>query len=224
MSNTEEARQKMISNRYRGHRMVIPSVSDQMATDSDVIRYYDLKVKLGLYPHMRNVWFNGVEQCPTTQLMNSFHTYGNNEAIRKQVKQELPELEERFRIHQIELNKKLEIEKQIQNDRLNAFMLECKTYRINPKTYHDSYKGHDQLVIELEQAKSAEKRREIRKQALGLKHNNKEKETREFEIRFQKEEKEKRYQEFKRKKEKSKCTEAIPIAVAVPLLVVENVA
>jgi hypothetical protein len=217
MSNTE---------RYRGHRRVISSVSDQTATDSDVIRYYDLKVKLSLYPHMRNVWFNGVEQCPATQLMNSFHTCGNNEGIRKQVKQELPELEERFRIHQIELNKKLEIEKQIQNDRLNAFILECKTYRINPKTYHGSYKGHDQLVIELEQAKSAEKRREIRKQSLGLKHNNKEKETREFEIRFQKEEKEKRYQEFKRKKEKSKYTdaEAIPIAVAVPLLVVENVA
>jgi hypothetical protein len=217
MSNTE---------RYRGHRRVISSVSEQMATDSDVFRYYDLKVKLSFYPHMRNVWFNGVEQCPATQLMNSFHTFhtcGNNEAIRKQVKQELPELEERFRIHQIELNKKLEIEKQIQNDRLNAFILECKTYRINPKNCN-GYKGHDQLVIELEQAKAAEKRREMRKQALGLKHNSKENETREFEIRFQKEEKEKRYQEFKRKKEKSKCTEAIPIAVAVPLLVVENVA
>jgi hypothetical protein len=226
MSNTEETRQKMISKRYRGHRMVISSVSEQMATDSDVFRYYDLKVKLSFYPHMRNVWFNGVEQCPATQLMNSFHTFhtcGNNEAIRKQVKQELPELEERFRIHQIELNKKLEIEKQIQNDRLNAFILECKTYRINPKNCN-GYKGHDQLIIELEQAKAAEKRREMRKQALGLKHNSKENETREFEIRFQKEEKEKRYQEFKRKKEKSKCTEAIPIAVAVPLLVVENVA
>jgi hypothetical protein len=168
MSNTERYRghRRVISSvsdetatltmpnaeRYRGHRRVISSVSDQTATDSDVIRYYDLQVKLSLYPHMRNVWFNGVEQCPATQLMNSFHT--------------------------------------------------C------------------------EQAKSAEKRREIRKQSLGLKHNNKEKETREFEIRFQKEEKEKRYQEFKRKKEKSKYTdaEAIPIAVAIPLLVVENVA
>lgn len=223
MSNTEEARQKMISKRYRGHRMVISSVADQMATDSDVIRYYDLQVKLGLYSHMGNIWFNGVEQCPATQLMTSFHTGGNKEAIRKHVKQELPELEERFRIHQIELNKKLEIKKQIQNDRLNAFILECKTYRINPKNYN-GYKGHDQLVIELNQAKAAEKRREMRKQALGLKHNSKENETREFEIRFQKEEKEKRYQEFKRKKEKSKCTEAIPIAVAVPLLVVENIA
>lgn len=214
MSNTE---------RYRGHRRVISSVSEQMATDSDVIRYYDLKVKLGLYPHMRNSLFNGVEQCPATQLMISFHTCGNNEVIRKQVKQELPELEERFRIHQIELNKKLEIEKQKHYGFLNAFILECKKYRIDPKSYN-GYKGHDQLVIELEQAKSAEKRREIRKQVIGLKHNNKKNETREFEIRFQKEEKEKRYQEFKRKKEKSKFTEEIPIAVAVPLLVVENVA
>ena len=53
----------------------------------------------------------------------------------------------------------------------------------------------------------------------------KENEIREFEKRFQEEEKEKRYQEFKRKKVRSKkSTEAIPIAVAVPILVVENVA
>jgi hypothetical protein len=246
MSNTEEAMQQMINKRYRGHRMDLSSAphqiasaayqierrhrkeleeasTNEMASDSDVIRYYDLQVKLGLYPHMSNNWFNGVEQCPTTQLMTSFHTGGNKEAIWKQVKQELPELEERFRIHQIELNKKLEIEKQIQNDRLSAFMQECKTYRIDLKTYHGSYKGHDQLVIELQQAKAEKKRREMRKQS--LKNNSKENEMREFEKRFQEEEKEKRYQEFKIKKERSrKSTEAIPIAVAVPILVVENIA
>ena len=203
---------------------------NNLASDSDVCKYYEMQVKLGMYSHMRHTMFNGAQQCPTTQLMISFntcHSPDEKNEIRKKVKQELPELEERYKIYQSKMAKKLEKQKQFLNDKLNAEITRKrqKDYRepltsIRGALFGGTMFGGSYAPTMQEEKAARKKRDDIRRLT---KKSKEEREKQEFEKRFQEEEKEKRYQEFKRKKEGSKSIPvAVAVAVAVPILEIVN--
>ena len=200
---------------------------NNLASDSDVCKYYEMQVKLGMYSHMSHTMFNGAQQCPTTQLMISFntcHSPDEKNEIRKKVKQELPELEERYKIYQSKMAKKLEKQKQFLNDKLNAEITRKrqKDYREPLTSIRGTLFGGSYAPTMQEEKAARKKRDDIRRLTEKSKE---EREKQEFEKRFQEEEKEKRYQEFKRKKEGSKSTPvavAVAVAVAVPILEIVN--
>jgi hypothetical protein len=196
---------------------------NNLASDSDVCKYYEMQVKLGMYLHMSHTMFNGSQQCPTTQLMISFntcHSPDEKNEIRKKVKQELPELEEHYKIYQSKMAKKLEKQNQFLNDKLNAEITRKrqKDYREPLTSIRGALFGGSYAPTMQEEKAARKKRDDIRRLTEKSKE---EREKQEFEKRFQEEEKEKRYQEFKRTKQGSKST-PVAVAVAVPILEIVN--
>lgn len=164
---------------------------NSMATDADIFWYYEVRERLCNY--------NGanIQKSRAPQQMESFRQMAPQQSddLRRQVKIELPKLEE-----QLEENKQNEKE-------------EREALRETEK------KARKDAEIRFQAQREAQKEARIKAQE----RLNRRKEEEEFERRFKEEEKEKRYQEFKKNKSglglATASNEALPVAVAVPITV-----